>query len=129
MVAKSIVSERNERGTSRNATTWPLNAEHDFQHGDNDDGKCCDAFTAEAPKLKCSELSGGHLRVAPPTSSAAAVARQLPRTLRRTCGRLWTCGQLQYNDLIRVVLATRCNQHDRLLKQVAEVLIERASLS
>jgi hypothetical protein len=29
-VAKNIVSERNERGTSQNATTCPLDADHDF---------------------------------------------------------------------------------------------------
>jgi hypothetical protein len=77
--------------------------------------------TAEAPKLKSSERSGGHLRVAPPISSASAsVAPHLQTAVNDAVN----CN----NDLVRVVFATRCNQHDRLLKQAADVLIERAAL-
>jgi hypothetical protein len=89
---------------------------------------CFDASTAEEPKLTCSEHSGDHLRVASSTSNAAprcwAASANVASQLQAAVDDAVNCN----NDLVRVVFVPRCNQHDRLLMQAADVLIERASL-
>jgi hypothetical protein len=104
-----------------------LDADHDFQHDDDDDGTCSDASTAEASKLSVANtltFTCVSLRRSP----AALQLLDTYANVACTCiaeDDAVNCN----NDLMRVVFATRCIQHDRRLKQVADMLIERTSLS